>query len=170
MATRKSDFRRKLLITLLQGSVIVAEPLQAEPVTECDIGRFTYPMGVNPADVAIADLNNDGTDDMVVSNHQSDNVYVLSGRGNGEFDVLGSYSVGNAPWGVGVCDLNRDRKLDLVVANAGSYTLAVLLGNGDGTFNDASFYEVGSSPQSVTVAAFNTDGIPDVVVPNPEAE
>ncbi|HZC24909.1 MAG TPA: VCBS repeat-containing protein [Candidatus Binatia bacterium] len=127
--------------------------------------------------MAVADVNRDGTPDLVVSNMCADNsctggsVGVLLGNGDGTFQPAMTYSSGGSyAWSVAVGDLNGDDKLDLVVANFYSDTVGVLFGNGNGTFQPAVMYRTavsgGSNPDSVAVADVNGDGKPDLVVIN----
>jgi hypothetical protein len=55
-------------------------------------GNFTMPPGaavtsggIDPVDIAIADLNNDGKRDVVVVNNASNNISVRLGNGDGTF-------------------------------------------------------------------------------------
>jgi hypothetical protein len=131
--------------------------------------------GIDPASVAIADVNNDGKPDLVVGhlgNLGVSTLSVLLGNGDGTFQSAVSYN----PGGIGleaiaVADVNHDGKLDLVVAEevvingltgAGA---AVLLGNGDGTFQAAKGYFSGAcGPLAVAVADVNGDGKPDILI------
>jgi hypothetical protein len=129
--------------------------------------------GIDAMTVVVADLNGDGTPDLVVANWSvvggtcvSGAVGVLLGKGDGTFRPPTTYcSGGDNSGSVAVADLNGDGKLDIVVANVNSGTVAVLLGNGNGTFQPAVTYSSGgSTPFSVAVADINHDGIPDLLV------
>jgi hypothetical protein len=137
---------------------------------------ITYPAGVIPESVAVADLNADGSIDVVVTNYYAvGSVSVLLGNGDGTLDpVVTYYLPGNAgnPSYVVLEDLNKDSTPDLAVAGelcsstgcrAG---VIVLLGNGDGTFQwSASYaYSSGSPAASVAVADFDKDGNRDLAV------
>jgi hypothetical protein len=148
----------------------------------------TYDSGGNYVySVAVADVNGDGTPDIVVSNRFCSSgscngdgfVGVLLGNGDGTFQTAVTYdSGGNYASHVAVADLNGDGKPDIVVVNGcGSIsnndcgttnsTVGVLLGNGDGTFQTAVSYGSGGVPAwSVAVADVNGDGKPDIVVAN----
>ena len=100
----------------------------------------TYLSGAyGAASVAIADVNGDGTPDIVVANCSGNSgdctippngdIGVLLGNGNGTFQTaitLGSG--GNSPFGVAVGDVNGDGKPDIVAANCISGTC----GGGEG--------------------------------------
>ncbi|MGJ5820336.1 FG-GAP-like repeat-containing protein [Paludibaculum fermentans] len=106
--------------------------------------------------LAVADLNRDGLADAVVAT--STGVYLLAGRGNGDFDS-GSNVFGRAASAVAICDFDGDGSLDLAVAAAAG--IAVLRGDGQGGFQ-AGDVLASSLPQALVVADFTGDGIPDL--------
>jgi hypothetical protein len=126
--------------------------------------------------VAVADVNEDGKPDLVVTNFYSNTVGVLLGNGNGTFQPVVTYgtagSGGSNPYSVAVADVNGDGKPDVVVvnnvmANFLSKTVGVLLENGDGTFQPAVAYGSGGViPLSLAIADVNGDGKPDLLVAN----
>jgi hypothetical protein len=146
-----------------------------------------YLSGENGANaVAIADVNNDGKPDLVVTNWcpysscttPGPNVGVLLGNGDGTFQTAVVYASGGLfADAIAIADVNGDGKPDLIVANCGSSSqnncvstsgsgdVSVLLGNGDGTFQTALLYSLGASgATSVAVADVNGDGRPDLIV------
>lgn len=136
--------------------------------------------GANAYAVAVADVNNDGKPDLLVSNrYQSSNpnnssVGVLLGNGDGTFQAAQEYgSAGYIGLWVAVADVNGDGKPDLLVANQyqsnnfNNGSVGVLLGNGDGSFQPALEYASGGyNAFSVAVADANKDGKPDLLVTN----
>jgi Bacterial Ig-like domain (group 3)/FG-GAP-like repeat/FG-GAP repeat len=133
--------------------------------------------GYYPLSVAIADVNRDGTPDIIVANNcastcNNSSVGVLLGNGDGTFQTALSYDSGGwSAASVTIGDVNGDGKPDIIVANncANFYcsngSVAALLGNGDGTFQAASSYDSGGwSATSVTVGDVNGDGRLDLVV------
>ena len=88
--------------------------------------------GIEATGIAIADLDHDGNNDIVVSN-QDGTVGALLGHGNETFDDVVLFpSGGTTPVSVATGDFNGDGRPDVVVANQGSGTVGVLL-NGTGT-------------------------------------
>jgi uncharacterized membrane protein len=138
--------------------------------------------GYNPYSVAIADLNGDGTLDLVVANEQQSksdpqgSISVMLGKGDGKFHAPVNYSSGGeSAYSISVADVNGDGKLDLVVANGcfgsdcSTGSVGVLLGNGDGSFKKAVTYRSGAASvfgAHVAVGDLNGDGKLDLAVAN----
>src|SRR5208337_3077261 len=119
-------------VSVLLGNVSVVNQ-------ECD-GTFTaqqppYPVGGQPAGIAVGDFNGDGIADLAVPNASDNNVSVLLGNADGTFPQQNpTYGAGAIPFDIAVADFNGDGIADLAVTNSGEGTVSVLLGNGDGTF------------------------------------
>src|SRR5262249_47504624 len=101
----------------------------------------TFPVGLRPQSTVMADLNNDGKQDIAVVNQGlfpdlTSSVSVLLGNGDGSFrpDVTTGLLRGANSAAVG--DFNRERRLDLVIANPSNNVVEVLRGNGDGSFQN----------------------------------
>jgi hypothetical protein len=138
----------------------------------------SFPVGtlpfMNPASVAVADVNGDGRPDLLVANDGAANVSVLlnttaPGAAVPSFSAATNFNVGSGPFSVVAADVNGDGRPDLIVANDGSGTVSVLLnttapGAAVPSFAPAVNFAVGSSPLSVAVADVNGDGRPDLVV------
>jgi hypothetical protein len=100
---------------------------------------------------AVADLNGDGTPDLVVGS------VVLLGNGDGTFHEM----AGLGDFGpVAIADFNGDGKPDIA---EGSF---INLGNGDGTFQPPINFVAGNSSSWAAVADFNGDGKPDLAIIN----
>jgi VCBS repeat protein len=126
----------------------------------------TYDVGRSPTESATADLNGDGSLDLVVANYIGHSVSILFGNGDGTFqpqvtiNILGASSIQ-------IGDVNHDRKPDIVVGDFDpnhyhSGRIWVLLGNGDGSFQTAKLFPTGTLTKSVILADFNRDGNLDV--------
>ena len=143
---------------------------------------LTFPSGGSLIrSVVVADVNRDGTPDLVVLNActflayaecggtpPNGSVGVFLGNGNGTFrSLLPTHnSGGHLPTSMAVADLNGDGNPDVVVVNYFSNTVSVLLGRGDGTFNKTVVTYSASYADSVAIADVDGDGKLDVVVAN----
>ncbi len=137
-----------------------------------------YPTGSAPMGVATADLDGNGTTDVVVANSSigyqgtvNAGLSVLLGNGGGQFTVLPRVDIAGAPVSVVVADFNGDGIPDVATANYFGNTVAVLMGNGtggrgDGTFAPPVYYAVGAGPYFIVTADLNHDGIADLVTAN----
>jgi hypothetical protein len=142
----------------------------------------TFPVGVLPRAVTVADFNNDGKPDLAVVNQgplssstSQSSLSVLLGNGDGSFqpavttDVLNSGLANGNAESVAVGDFNRDGLTDIAVNTAGSAgpAVEVLLGNGDGSFRpNHLILSVGQTPLSVAAGDFDGNGALDLVTAN----
>ncbi len=140
----------------------------------------TFPTGIFPYGVAVADLNGDGKPDLAIAEQGPAAVAVLLNTRvpitvQPSFTGQG-FATGIGDHGVAVGDFNGDGKRDLVIANAFGCslgTISVLLnttppGATTPSFAPQATFAVGFCPVSVAVADFNGDGKPDIAVVNEE--
>jgi len=113
------------------------------------------------------DMDLDGKLDLVVANRNSDDVSVLLGRGDGDFDDAIVSSAGPGPYSLAVADFNLDAVPDVVTTNFMAGTASVLLGIGNGSLEppiDAG--HTGDYSYGVATGDFNGDGKPDFATAN----
>jgi hypothetical protein len=128
---------------------------------------LTVPM--TPYQVAVADINGDGKQDIVFNKSGVSNgvIGILLGNGDGTFTAMPDIALPSSPGSNGalaLADLNGDGILDLVVTGAYLTQAYVLLGNGDGTFGSPAGVGSVNQPLSVAVADFNGDGKLDIAL------
>lgn len=129
--------------------------------------------GGAPDSITAADLNGDGSQDLVTANSNG-TVSILLGNGDGKFEPPQTFPDGlpNGPTCLAIADLNGDGRLDLVVgatpqAVSVPARIAVLLGNGDGTFQSPVTYPVSAGQvDAIAIADFNGDGVLDIATAN----
>lgn len=149
-------------------------------------------VGDSPSGVAVGDVDFDRDNDLVVANHDSDNISIFKNRGNGLFISAYTYKAGKTPKALAMADLDDDNDLDIVVANESSNQISVLTNIGkpsdfkprklqitsdrrpDSVFNvgqprfsKAVEYDAGSQPVAIAKGDLDGDGkANDVVVAN----
>ena len=132
---------------------------------------FTYLIGYStvPFAVAAGDFDNDTRMDIVVSDIQNNNIYVLLAHDNETFAVVKIYSSGGlVPVSMAVGDLDKDHRLDIVVVNRDTQNVAIFFGYGDGRFSTPQIYFTGqgSQPYCITLCDLNDDKHLDILVAN----
>jgi hypothetical protein len=162
--SRSAQQRKLTLETLEERTVLSFLP----PVT--------FPVGVNPRAVTVADFNNDGKSDLAVVNTgqlstSQSSLSVLLGNGSGSFQPAVTTAVLNsAGLSVVAGDFNGDGLPDVALttaANGVNPAVEVLLGKGDGAFQpNHLILPVGQSPFSVAAGDFDGNGALDLVTAN----
>lgn len=130
-------------------------------------GTFGSPtdLGV-PSEVRggfLADLNADGSLDMVLAFPFSNTAQVYLNDGAGVFN-LASTLAGNRPVQVAVAQLNGDTFPDVVVTNDSTNGVTVHFGDGTGQFPTNASFASGARPRHTLAADLDMDGNTDLVV------
>ncbi|WP_341476622.1 FG-GAP-like repeat-containing protein [Salinibacter altiplanensis] len=130
-----------------------------------------FSTGSRPADVAIADLDGDGAQDLAVSLFGEDEVHVYLNADDGTAAFERSaikIPVGAAPTSLTARDIDRDGNLDILVGSAGEEQISVLENevNGAGGFSQAATIDLGFVPASIAAndVSGGRDGRVDLIV------
>jgi hypothetical protein len=86
-----------------------------------------YAAGQKTASLAAADMNGDGTMDLICANGDDNDVMVLTNDGHGYFTISSTNFAGSEPLALAVADLTGNGKPDVICANSWNDTLTVLL-------------------------------------------
>ena len=129
-----------------------------------EAGRV-YPLGVDPASVAIGDLNADDSADLATANTYAGTVSVLLNDGSGRFPRRRDYATGDWAPSVVIGDLNADGDADLVAGHF-NRVVSVFFNRGDGTFEEPREHQTGRYPNDVAIGDLNGDGAPDLATAN----
>jgi hypothetical protein len=123
-----------------------------------------------PVDVKIADLRNNGRQDLVIANINA-GLVVLLNKGDGTFGKPAVYTPFFQNWqppeACTVADFNLDGKLDVACAPAGNNAY-FFYGNGKGQFGSGIEIKNAINHQggfSIASGDFNNDNAPDLAIP-----
>ena len=166
--------RRRLLAAVGLGLLL-------GPLASCHYGSdYSFSTFNVPNSIAIADVDRDGTPDLLVAttadqgNVQSPgfaNVILGNHSSPGTFHTGVQYATtGNNPSSIAVVDLTGSGFLDLVVANFAAGSVSVFMhGASPGTYQTAVDVTTGGQPNQVVSADINGDGKPDLVLADASA-
>lgn len=130
-------------------------------------------MGLNPADVVVADVDMDGDADIAASTDSlPGSVWLFRGNGNGTFQTPANYNRVMGASSIMAADFDRDGRPDVATTHAdvaGSANVSVMLSNANGALQNAVDYTVGMVPLSVAAGDFNADGKMDLATANSQS-
>lgn len=147
------------IILLLTASIQAGDPLFYDPVS--------YPAGSWPLSTALADFNNDGWNDMAVTNG-STGITFLYNNGDGTFgapQLFCTYCFLEAD-PIIAHDFDNSGTMDLAVGDYGGSTITVFLSDQNGNFSEFNrrWYPVGGKPSSLCAAGFSSVNQFDIAV------
>ena len=160
VADINGDGRPDLIVTNLNAKTVSVLLNTTTPgvTTASFSAQQTFATGVIPSSVTAADVNGDGTPDLIVANGSDNTVSVLlnttaTGATTASFAAQQTFATGTLPESVTVADINGDGEPDLILANDTSGTVSVLL----------------NKLYSVTVSGSPATGTIHYAVPTPTA-
>jgi hypothetical protein len=123
--------------------------------------RSEYGANGDPDYVAIADVDGDGANDLLVTDIASQTIGVFPGP---DFARSQSYPLAARPYALVVADVSGDGKPDVLVSYEVNGSLGVLLGGEHGSFGASREYRTGDYPSGIALGDFNMDGLVDVAL------
>jgi hypothetical protein len=119
-------------------------------------------------------VNRDGKLDIASAEHDSHDIQIFYGHGDGSFarapgPPISALSAGRPHnHGLVFADVNADGALDIGTSNQNDHSVSVLLGDGRGGFRSApgSPFGVGRAPYPLVLDDVSRDGKPDIVTPD----
>ncbi|MGE3808613.1 MAG: FG-GAP-like repeat-containing protein, partial [Gemmataceae bacterium] len=150
-----------------QSADQVLSQIRTAGTTTFNVGTFNSTAGVQaPGFVTLADINNDGLEDFLVTNSGSNNILIYLATAPGQFNTTAqSFFTGTNPVSLAVGRLNNDALMDVAVVNQGSNDVSVLFGSGSGaswTLNVGPRLDVGLGPNAISTDDYDSDGVPDL--------
>lgn len=124
----------------------------------------TSSSGCGPRSIAVANLNGDGTPELISHSVDWERVTLHLREAGGHFVGLNVVPTATIPTAIAAADFNRDGKQDLAVAQATS--VVIVLGNGDRTFGARTDHETGDVPVALAGSDTNGDDQLDLVTAN----
>lgn len=138
--------------------------------------RTRYDAGDNTRGAAPADVDGDGTIDLIVMNcgntiqgqtTQPSTLSIRRGRGDGTFADATEIPVSDDACGLVTADFNLDGRVDILHLNSQALltsSITILLGHGDGTFSSPLVLTISLVMDSLAIGDLNADGRPDLFV------
>jgi Leucine-rich repeat (LRR) protein len=123
-----------------------------------------------PLQVILADMDNNGTLDVLTANAAggANGLSVLfNPGGTGILGTAVNYNVGGNPTSIAIGDVDSDGDLDIVAVDAGSGFATVRFNNGTGTLTAAApTYSIGTGQAFVSLSDVDNDGDLDMIATN----
>lgn len=94
--------------------------------------KVDFAVGNAPYDIATGDMNNDGKEDIIVTNSNSNTVSILQNNSvsgtinSSSFTSKADFATGTYPYNIAVADIDRDNRKDIVTTNLFVNTFSVL--------------------------------------------
>jgi hypothetical protein len=124
-------------------------------------------VGQSPTHATIADLNGDGTADIVTASALTNTIQVMIGRGNGTFETPVTYqSGGRTTYMTAVCDVDGDGGPDIVATNLSNSTVSIFINDRTAHFGRPTDVATDGGPVAIACGDLSGDGRADLVTAN----
>lgn len=153
------------------GSITVFKNISTLGNINFDVPR-DYPVGSFPSFVTLADLNNDGKPEILVSNYSSGTISVyqnISHLNAPAFQAVPDLTTAKNPYSISVADLDGDGKPDLVVPADMPSSFGLYKNTSDSltiSFTSRIDDSTGYGPTYVGIGDLDGDGKPDLAIAN----
>lgn len=129
--------------------------------------RRDYPAHGETRGTKLADVNGDGTLDLMYTTQDNGYLNIRMGNGNGTFREATFYDASPKPYSIAYKDLDGDGDVDVVVPNESTNSISVFYNYGDGTFEKkVQLQTTGERANHAAIADFDGDTLPDILVAN----
>ncbi|MDP4814748.1 MAG: FG-GAP-like repeat-containing protein, partial [Saprospiraceae bacterium] len=137
--------------------------------------RKDFASGIGATFISVADLDNDGKQDVIVANQRENTLSIfknISTSGNIAFNSPVKIATPSTPIGIGIGDFDKNGWLDIATANHGNGTVSIFTNKGifnsisTNNFNPRFGLITGLNPITIDVADMDGDSKSDIVVGN----
>jgi len=122
-----------------------------------DYGCKKFPRGIESAD-----LNSDGSNDIVVCSSTKDIVTIFYNNSLGQFNEPVEIDVGKRPLDLVTIDVDNDSDIDIVTANQEGHSISLLIWEAPSFVRTD--YQLSGEPLGITSGDLNSDGYTDICV------
>ena len=137
--------------------------------------RKDFVSGTNATFISVADLDNDGKQDLIVANQGENSISLfknISTSGNVLFNSPVKLTTPLTPIGIGIGDFDKNGWMDIVTVNHGNNTVSIFTNKGvfnsltGSNFNTGFSLTTGLNPITLDVADLDGDNKMDIAVGN----
>jgi hypothetical protein len=144
-------------------------------INVANFARKDFTSGTGSTFISVADLDNDGKQDVIVANQVENTLSIfknISTSGNISFNSPVKIATPSTPIGIGIGDFDSNGWLDIATANHGNSTVSIFTNKGifnsisTNNFNSRFGLITGLNPITIDVADLDGDSKADIVVGN----
>lgn len=120
-------------------------------------------VGGGETGVMVADANNDGIMDAFICCYTSNEIVLLLGDGDGNFNFSARSALNGPPWALVVGDMNGDGNVDVAACLSSNNRIGVIFGNGSGGLGTVVNYSSGQFPLAIDIGDLDGDNDLDII-------